>query len=118
MHATGTMFLSKTRPEAGMVEGVFTLTLLLLDRVGSRGVEAYRVRWTGPQAQDFWNAHQRDLVPGAAVHVELERLRAHAGNAYPPLPELRANVISAQICPKRLSAERAQLSNQEQTAPA
>jgi len=118
MHATGTMFLSRTRPETETAEGVFALTLLLFDRMGSRGVEAYRVQWTGPQAQDFWNTHQADLVPGVVLHVELERLRAHVGSTYPPLPELRANVISMQICPKRISAERGQLSNQEQTAPA
>lgn len=110
MHATGTMFLSKTRPEAGQVEGAFALTLLLFDRVGSRGVEAWRVRWTGPEAQAFWAAHQHDLVPGAALHVELEHPRSHMGSTYPPMPELRANVIRAQVCPKRSPTVREQLS--------
>lgn len=116
MHHTGTLFMSKTRPEIGLADGAFALTLLLLDNLGAAGKEAYRVRWTGPQAQAFWQAHQGDLVPGAVLRVELEHLRAHVGAIHPPMPELRARVISAEICPKRPPAVREKLSKQEQPA--
>lgn len=101
MHATGTLFMSKARPEVTREHGQFRLVLLLLDNLGITGKEAYRVRWEGPEAEAFWNAHQRDLVAGAVLQVELTHLRAYVGTTRPPLPELRARVTRATYCPKR-----------------
>lgn len=101
MRASGLFFLSKTKPETSEVEGEFALTLAVYDDLGRAGKERCRVRWTGTQAQAFWQRHQRDLLPGAVLRMELERLRAFAGTTFPPQPELRARVISAELVPKR-----------------
>ena len=73
------------------------------------------MRWSGPQAQAFWQARSAELVPGAIVHAELERIRAYPGAAiFPPMPELRARVVRLEIVPKRLPAASGQISKQEQ----
>lgn len=102
MQHTGNLFLGHTKPVADRNDaGDFQLTLLLIDNLGHLGKEAYRVRWTGPEANAFWSAHRDDLVPGAIVYVELTHLRAHVGTTRPPLPELRARVARATYCPRR-----------------
>lgn len=119
MHATGTMFLSKTRPETGRAEdGAFQLTLQLIDRLGAHETQVYRVRWEGPAAEAFWLRHVEALTPGAVLHTELTRLRVYVGATYPPVPELRGRVVALQMGAKRLPSEREQLSNQEHPAPA
>ena len=66
MHATGTLYLGKARPVADTApDGEFRLTLLLIDNLGGNEKESYRVRWSGPQAQAFWQARSAELVPGA-----------------------------------------------------
>ena len=55
MQHTGTLFLSKTRPLAGPVDsGTFQLQLFAVDRIGAHQVEPWRLLWTGPEAQLFW----------------------------------------------------------------
>lgn len=118
MQHTGTLFLSKTKPETTTHEGQFALLLLLMDNLGKQGLEPYRVRWTGPEAEAFWHAHRADLVPGAVLQVELSNVRAVSGATRPPMPELRARVESMKFCPKRSPDERQQPSNQEHSAHA
>ena len=81
MHHTGTLFMSKTRPiVARDADGSFRLELALVDNMGRNPItkrdekEAYRVRWSGPEAKAFWEAHQGDLTPGTPLHAELARL--------------------------------------------
>ena len=124
LHTTGTAYLSKTRPVVTDGRGAdFTLELVLVDNMGRNPhtgrdeKEAWRVRWSGADAQAFWHAHQADLTAGTPLRVELHRMRAHAGAAtYPPLPELRARVKFIEIMPTRLSGNALQLSNTEQRA--
>ncbi len=111
MHHTGTLYMSKQRPTVDATAGAFRVELVLVDNLGRNPVtgreekEAYRVRWTGPEAAAFWTAHQADLTAGAPLHVELERLRAHPGpQAYPPVPELRGRVVRLQLLPRRTGA--------------
>lgn len=119
MHHTGTLYMSKARPETGTGDGgAFQLTLQLIDNLGTHAKQVYRVRWEGPEAAAFWQRHQADLQPGAILRAELQHLRVHVGATYPPLPELRARAKTLEICPKRLPAERGQLSNQEHGATA
>ena len=123
LHTTGTVYMSKTRPVVNDRRGAdFALELVLVDNMGRNPhtgrdeKEAWRVRWSGADAQAFWAAHQADLTAGTPLRVELQRLRAHPGPAtFPPIPELRAHVVSMQIAPKRLPAVSGQLSKQEQT---
>lgn len=112
MQHTGTLFMSKTRPiVARDADGSFRLELALVDNMGRNPAtgrdekEAYRVHWSGPEAKAFWEAHQGDLTPGAPLHAELARLRAHPGpQAYPPMPELRGRVVRLQLLPRRTPA--------------
>ena len=123
LQTTGTAYLSKTRPVVNDRRGAdFTLDLVLVDNMGRNPhtgrdeKEAWRVRWSGADAQAFWHAHQADLTAGTPLRVELHRMRAHPGPAtFPPIPELRAHVVSMQIAPKRPPAVSGQLSKQEQT---
>ena len=74
MRHTGTLYLSKTAPQANMARcGAFQLQMLLYDRLGTHHIEPWRVTWTGRSAQRFWLEHAATLKPGAAVVVELER---------------------------------------------
>lgn len=78
MYAAGRLFLSRTRPVAkNAADGTFGLQLFALDRLGSHQVESWVVLWYGPEALAFWQQHQAQLVPGAVIHVETERMRAH-----------------------------------------
>ncbi len=112
MQAKGTLFIGRQNPVADKDSaGNFRLELVLLDnqgrhpRTGKEIKEGYRVQWVGPEAQAFWNAHRPSLTPGAPLHVELERLRAHPGpQTFPPLPELRGHVVRMQLLPRRASA--------------
>lgn len=105
MKHIGTLFLAKTRPVADTgPDGEFRLTLLLIDNLGGGQVEGYRVRWTGPEARTFWDAHRADLAPGAVLDAELTRLRQHMGNARPSMPELHARVVRLRLLPKAAPA--------------
>ena len=74
MRHTGTLFLSRTPPQASTALcGAFQLQLLLLDRLGPHHTEPWRATWTGVAAQRFWQEHHAALLPGAALEVELER---------------------------------------------
>lgn len=102
MRTTGTLFMGNTKPEVGRDDsGQFRLVLRLIDNMGRDGMEAYQVRWLGPEAEAFWNDQRANLVPGAIVDVELSHLRAHVGATRPPIPELRGRVVRAQVIPKR-----------------
>lgn len=122
MHHTGTLYMSKQRPTVDTErDGAFRLELVLVDNMGRNPhtqreeKEAYRVRWTGADAQAFWAAHRNALPAGTPLHVELDRLRAHPGpNAFPPVPELRARAKKIEILPRRTPTEREQLSKTEQ----
>lgn len=111
MHHTGTLYMSKHRPTAGPATagGEFQLELVLVDNMGRNPhtgrdeKEAYRVRWSGHEAQAFWMKYSGALTPGAPLHVELTRLRAHPGpQTYPPMPELRGRVERMQLLPRRV----------------
>lgn len=109
MQHTGTLFLAKRKPETGVApDGNFTLTLSLIDNLGDGRKEQYRARWSGPDAQAFWHAHESDLQPGAILHAELSHVHVHNGATYPALPELRARIVSLQHCPKVPPAPRPQ----------
>ncbi|ADV01297.1 hypothetical protein [Alicycliphilus denitrificans] len=119
MQHIGTLFLAKARPVVDVgPDGEFRLTLALIDNLGGGQKEGYRVRWTGPDARAFWDAQQRNLLPGAVLRAELTHLRQHMGNAYPHVPELRARVVRLEVVPKASACAAPQPSNQEHHAAA
>lgn len=112
--ASGTLFLSKTRPLATTAaDGTFALTLLAFDRVWAHQVEPWRITYSGLDARRFWSAHEHDLLPGQPLSVELERVRVFAT---PRAPELQAQVHSIALAPlaHQGAANRINTSHQEQ----
>lgn len=107
MQHTGYVYLGKTLPKVERTDsGQFRLVLVVLDNMEhTRGKERYHLRWTGPEAAAFWQAHQADLVPGAILDVQLTDVRVHTGTSWPPLPELRADIVTATYCPRRERTE-------------
>jgi hypothetical protein len=74
---TQTLYLSaKTKPQARVADdGVFVLTLLTYAPIHGRIRDAWRLLWAGPAAQAWWQQHGADLVPGAAVLVDVDLVR-------------------------------------------
>lgn len=105
MQAHGILFMSRQRPEAVTgPDGVFRLTLRLIDVLSSREKEAVQVRWEGPEAAAWWQAHSTQIAAGTPIQAELERVRAVATNTRPPLPELRARAVRLGLEPRRVEA--------------
>lgn len=115
MQHTGTLYLSKTRPQASTAaDGTFQLQLFAFDRQGPHQVEPWRLVWTGEVAEAFLLRNGSELMPGTALSVQANRARAHiAGRAG---AEIVAHVICCEIAPSRTSGVNLQLSTQEQTA--
>lgn len=102
MNHTGTVFLSRTAPHTHRTaDGVFLLEMLLYDRISQRHIEPWRVTWAGPGAQRFWDEHKAQLIPGAALVVELDSAKVHTLNCRPSRSEVHANVICAALVPPR-----------------
>ena len=94
MQATGRLFLSRTRPMAKVAaDGTFGLQLYAVDRIGPHQVESWVVCWYGPEALAFWQQHQAQLVAGAVIHVQAQRMRAHQVRGC--VPEIHA--VAAHI---------------------
>ncbi len=99
MQHTGMLFLSKARPSAGKdSKGEFTLQFFAVDRIGPYLVEPWRLLWTGPQAQAFFEQQQQaGFVPGTPLNVTCTSARAHvAGRAG---AEIVAHVITCAVAP-------------------
>ena len=113
MQATGTLYLSKTRPLATVAkDGTFTLTLLAYDRMGAHQVEAWRISYFGPQAQAFWAECADQLKPGQPITTTVGHMRSFSNGRF-GTPETTGKVISIRLEPAQ--TVRKQLSKQEQT---
>lgn len=100
MISTGILFLSNTAPRAGVsADGVFAVTLLAFDRIDTYQVEPYRITFTGANAREFWSDQHLTLLPGTALHVELDKLRTFQ-NGRNGACETHAIVTSISIAPK------------------
>jgi len=101
----GRLFMGKQRPQCGYAaNGVFGLTLLAVDRIGPHQTESYLLSWNGPEACAFWASHRFDLVPGAALAVELGAVRVHTvGGKYGGLvAQMVGTVNSMRLLPIKL----------------
>ena len=104
MRHTGMLFLSKARPSAGKdSKGQFTLQFFAVDRIGPYLVEPWRLLWTGPAAQHFYETHGAD-GPGAgtALRVHCSNARAYQGGRAGA--EIVAHIVACDIAPKRLQS--------------
>lgn len=101
--ATGTLYMSKTRPLASTAaDGTFQLTLLAMDRIGPHKVEPWHLTWSGPEAKEFWLAHQHELKPGQPLHFCATGVQSFARKGW--APETHARVQSCALAPHRVMA--------------
>lgn len=100
MRAQGTVFMSRTRPVADTsADGKFSLVLLAMDRIDSHRVEPWRITWTGEEARAFWDAHATRLTPGAALQVDVERVRSFTQGRC--APEIHARAVAVSMLPRQ-----------------
>lgn len=81
-------------------DGTFILKVRVVDNQGPQRVEAYVVRWTGPQAKAFWDKHG-PLKPGTALELELLNPRSFPGLRS---PEIHATVKQCRLMPPRVAS--------------
>jgi len=94
-----TLFQAREKPLATRTStGTYQLQLLAMEPLETGLREAWRLHWTGPQAQAWYEAHRADLQPGQPLAVHVTRLRALAG---PRGPEIHARVLSLELAPRR-----------------
>ena len=75
---SGIWHMSKTRPQAQRsADGTFGVVLLVMDRQGPHQVEPWRVTYSGPQAQAWWDAEGNTLQPGDTLRLTLTHMRIH-----------------------------------------
>lgn len=95
MRATGTLYLSKLRPQVSTAaDGTFQMQLLTFNREGPHEVDPWRLVWTGAEAAAFWRNHQAAMTPGAVLNVQAERLRPHTSRL---AAEFHARVMSMRL---------------------
>lgn len=98
MEATGTLYISKTRPLATTAaDGVFQLQLFTVDRIDVHMAERWVLMLKGAAARDFWEAHQAQLVPGAGIEVTTDRMRSFVLRGC--APEIHARASSIKLAP-------------------
>lgn len=100
MTAQGMLFLSHTRPLATRAtDGTFALTLLAFDRIGPHQVEPWRITWSGPRAEAFYNQHSDQLKAGQPIEVRVNKLRNFTNGARSGGPEFVVQATSIEISP-------------------
>ena len=74
MTSTGTLELTDHTP-VGMSasDGTFVLTMQARE-VRAGGGALWGLTWSGPQAQQFWQAHHQALQTGTRLHVACNRI--------------------------------------------
>lgn len=100
MRATGVLFLGKTAPLASVAaDGMFTLTLLAMDRIGPHQVEPWRITWAGPAAHQFWSEYGHTVLkPGQPIEVALERIRTFTTGKW-SAAESHAHAVDIRLAP-------------------
>ena len=101
MTAQGLLFLSRTKPLVTKAsDGMFALTLLAFDRLGTHAVEPWRVTWSGCKAERFWLIFKDQLKPGQPLTVRCERLRNFTnGDRRGGGPEFVVQATSIELAP-------------------
>lgn len=96
MQATGQLFLTRTRPVAKTAtDGCFVLKIFAVDRIAEHQVESWVVMWSGHKAKTFWEQTEDQLVPGAVIHVQTQRMRAHQTGRC--VPEIHATATGIEL---------------------
>lgn len=101
---TGIFFVGKDHPGRPAASehrddaGTYVLKLRVIDNQGARRVEGYTVRWLGPQAQAWRNAHPT-LKAGDILRLELENPRSLLGST--GMPETQATVRTCELLAAR-----------------
>lgn len=101
---TGIFFVGKDRPNRPAASehlndaGEYVLKVRVIDNQGKGRVEGYIVRWVGPQAKAWRQAHA-DLKAGDILRLELENPRSMPGST--GMPETHATVRMCELLSAR-----------------
>lgn len=92
------LFMSRTPAQMSRTsQGGPLLLLRTVHRVGLHQAEAWTLFWSGQAAQDFYEAHGRQLLAGQPLQVVTEKLRAHVVGTR---VEIQARVLSCVVLPR------------------
>lgn len=98
MEATGTLYISKTRPLATTAaDGAFQLQLFAVDRIDVHMAERWVLMLKGAAARAFWEEHHTRLVPGAGIQVTTDRMRSFMLRGC--APEIHARAKRIELAP-------------------
>lgn len=102
MAASGMLFLGKRGATAGhLADGTFYLLMFAHDRISAHRLEPWLLRWDGPEAEAFWQAHRADLTPGTPLNIKATRLRTFVTAGHGQSPEVHAVVLACALAPLR-----------------
>jgi len=91
---------NKTKPLAKVADdGTFVLTLLAYHPVRKHCKDAWRLLWAGQSAQEFWQNHSADLVPGVQIIPSVELVRPFDAAGRQCGAEIHAAVSAIKIIP-------------------
>lgn len=78
LQATGTVFLTKQRPQTGVSDdGTYTVSLRVIDRVGVHERTPWILLFSGDAARAWWALEGHMAEAGDGLEVTLERIRLH-----------------------------------------
>ena len=92
---------NKTRPVAKVADdGTFVLTMLAYHPIRTHCKDAWRLLWAGQAAQEFWQHHAADLVPGVQIIPSVDLVRPFDAGGRQSGAEIHAAVSAIQVLPK------------------
>lgn len=96
---TQTLYLAnKTKPLAKVADdGTFVLTLLAYNPIKTHCKDPWRLLWAGQAAQDWWQRHSADLVPGVQLLAGVDQVRPFDGSGRQSGAEIHAAVSQIEI---------------------
>lgn len=101
LQAQGQLYLRRTVEERQALDGTLQYLYPLIERVKINGVwdsQSWLGIWSGESARQFYQAHWAALKPGAALDVNIERVRIHVQDNS---AELRCRIHSARLATPR-----------------
>ena len=103
---TQTLYLAKkTKPLAKVADdGTFVLTLLAYNPIKSHTKDPWRLLWAGQAAQDWWQHHAADLVPGVQLLAGVDLVRPFDAGGRQFGAEIHAAVSTIHISPRQTGA--------------
>lgn len=99
--ATGLWFTTKSKPIINRTsDGIFSIQIHAVDRIGKHCTESWRLIWIGPEAESF--NHQNNIAlctPGQPLRVQVYGLRSLTTGRWKS-GEIHAHVHACALAPR------------------